>query len=221
MEEGGDLRMNFPEQLRFTRMIKGLTQEKLAEMAHMTQSEISHYENGRRIPGEYEIKILEDVLKTRFYRGIKMSESERLSDIHTMEELLKGAEELSDKMAVGYSAAQRRALYLTILLCAGFELYVCENEPEEEMGDVTWEVIESDLFFLLENCEGIGIYETVRQMTDNVRGKLNSESEDSFFVQVGRCAQVAGGSLLSILGTHEDAFATEFKVLLSTASDQI
>ena len=150
-----------------------------------------------------------------------MSETSKLSEIHTMDEIFKGAEELSEKMGVGYSVAQKRALYLTILLCIGFELYVCDDHPEEDMGELTWDVIVNDLFFLLENCEGVGIYETVRQMTDNVRGKLNSESGDSFVVQVGRCAEVAGGTLLSILGTSEDAFATEFKVLLSTASDLI
>ena len=214
--------MNFPEQLRFKRMIKGFTQEQLAEMTHMTQSEICHYEKGRRIPGKDERRVLEHVLGTRFYsRRATMSDTSKLSEIHTMDEIFKGAEELSEKMGVGYSVAQKRALYLTILLCIGFELYVCDDHPAEDMGELTWDVIVNDLFFLLENCEGVGIYETVRQMTDNVRGKLNSESGDSFVVQVGRCAEVAGGTLLSILGTSEDAFATEFKVLLSTASDLI
>ena len=214
--------MNFPEQLKYARISRGLSQEALGELAHMSQAQISHYENGRRVPKAEELRILEDVLRFKFIKRRTQMSDENKIGIQSKEELLKGAEELSDKLSVGYSAAQKRTLYLTALLFAGFEIYDRSKHKSavdsETKQDVTWEEVTDDLYILLENCEETSLYEAVRQLLAGLKD-IDKETQVTFPVRAGLCANAAGIALLSIF-RHENSFTAEFKTLLSMTSDR-
>ena len=207
--------MNFSEQLRLARLSRGITQRELAEESHVSESLICHFEKGRRIPNREEKMILERVLGTRFYtRRIDMKEIKKLEEIETIEEFIQSAEILSETMALGYSVAQRRVLYLCILLSAGFELYVCRERKQK----ASWSDVSGDLYLLFEN--GDGLYQSIERMTKSIEEKNRGE-KDTFYYRAGKCGEAAGRDLLSVLSGKEDAFVTEFRVLLSTTSDLV
>ena len=113
----------------------GLSQEKLAEMLHVSKQAVSNWERGKNLPDEGCREDIEGILDiklhnermakkvcTPFIRQIP--EIKPLEEINSLEELLPSIERIIDSVAVdAYESTVKEMLYLTLTEMLGYGVY--------------------------------------------------------------------------------------------------
>ena len=207
--------MDLGTQIRRARVNRNITQSELAEQIFCTRQQISHYETGRRIPGEKERERLEEVLQIKLYTRRAAMQLKTLSEIGSTQELENTIEKLGEEIARGYGRYYEKVLALALFVSAAHEL--CFTEDGAEPG---WSGAGSGLyhFFLMSPVQSVREFEVLlQQLQERFYEKM--KSGDDFQKEICSAAVSKISDLLLVYPKDGGSFTDTFRVLVLEASE--
>lgn len=148
------------------RKMKGLTQDELAEVLHVSKQAVSNWERGKNLPDEGTRDAIEGILGVKL-RSEKMSrevktpfdittpEIKPLEEIDSVGGILAAVEAIIESVKIDqFEHTVRRMLYLTLVEILGYEIYYeshcCKYYDDDPLD---WACTASDLQSFISNSD--------------------------------------------------------------------